>query len=177
VPSFHGALVRGVASFALELCRALPELDAIYVPVGLGSGICGTIAVCQALGLDTEIIGVVAEGAPAYALSVAAGRPISSDRVETVADGMAVRVPDPQALEIIRAYATRVVMVSDVEIKAAIQHLFTDTHNVAEGAGAAALAALIKEAPQMRGRKVAVIQTGGNIDKDLFVEVLRSDCQ
>ena len=172
VGSFHRTLVLGVASYALELCQAIPDLDAIYVPIGLGSGICGTIAVRNALGLKTEIIGVVADGAPAYALSVAAGRVIASERVTTMADGMAVRVPDPDALDVIVTHAARLVVVTDAEIRAAMRHLFTDTHNVAEGAGAAALAALIKESPRMRGRRVCVIQTGGNIDRELFAEVL-----
>jgi threonine dehydratase len=172
VRSFHRTLVLGVASYALELCHAIPQLDAIYVPIGLGSGICGTIAVRDALGLNIEIIGVVADGAPAYALSVAAGRVTASERVTTIADGMAVRVPDPDALDVMVMNATRLVVVTDAEIRAAMRHLFTDTHNVAEGAGAAALAALIKDSHRMRGRRVCVIQTGGNIDRELFAEVL-----
>jgi len=173
VRSFHGTLIRGVASYALELCDAVPDLDAIYVPIGLGSGICGTIAVRNALGLKTEIIGVVAEGAPAYALSVAAGRVTASERVSTMADGMAVRVPDPDALEVILKHTARLVVVTDAEIRASMRHLFTDTHNVAEGAGAAALAALLKESHRMRARRVAIIHTGGNVDRELFAEVLR----
>jgi threonine dehydratase len=172
VPSFHRTLALGVASYAIELCQAAPNLDAIYVPIGLGSGICGTIAVRNALGLKAEIIGVVAEGAPAYARSAAAGRVIASGRVATIADGMAVRVPDAEALEIIIRHTARLVIVTDAEIKAAMRHLFTDTHNVAEGAGAAALAALIKESERMRGRRVCVVQTGGNVDRKIFAEVL-----
>jgi threonine dehydratase len=174
VPSFDEALVRGAATCALELCRAVPELDAIYVPIGLGSGICGAIAVREGLRLNTEIIGVVAAGAPAYALSLAAGRPTASTQVETVADGMAVRIPDERAFQIIRHHAARLVTVDDIEITAAMRYAFTDTHNVAEGAGAAALAALIQEADRHRGRKVAVIHTGGNVDQDLFAEALRT---
>lgn len=173
VPSFDAPLVRGVATYALELCRAVADLDAIYVPIGMGSGICGTIATCQALALKTEVIGVVCEGAPAYALSLAAGRATASATVETMADGMAVRVPDEQAFEIIRRYASRLVTVTDAQIKAAVRHLFTDTHNVAEGAGAAGLAGLIQEADRQQGRRVAIIQTGGNIDADLFVRTLQ----
>jgi threonine dehydratase len=172
VPSFDATLVRGVASYALELCRAVPELDAIYVPIGLGSGLCGTIAVRDALGLQTEIIGVVAAGAPAYALSTAAGRVIASERVTTIADGMAVRVPNPEALEIIRARAARLVTVSDAEIRAAMCALFSDTHNVAEGAGAAPLAALLQESGRMQGRRVALILSGSNIDRALFAAIL-----
>jgi len=173
VRSFHGTLIRGVASYALELCDTVPDLDAIYVPIGLGSGICGTIAVRNALGLETEIIGVVAAGAPAYALSFAAGRVTASERVATMADGMAVRVPDPDALEVILKHTARLVVVTDAEIRASMRHLFTDTHNVAEGAGAAALAALLKESDRMRARRVAIIHTGGNVDRELFAEVLR----
>jgi threonine dehydratase len=172
VPSFDATLVRGVASYALELCRAVPELDAIYVPIGLGSGICGTIAVRDALGLKTEVIGVVAAGAPAYALSTAAGRVIASERVTTIADGMAVRVPDPEAFEIIRAGTARLVTVSDAEIRAAMRALISDTHNLAEGAGAAPLAALLQESDRMKGRRVALILSGCNIDRTLFAEIL-----
>ena len=141
VRSFDDTLVCGVASYALELFRAVTGLDAVYVPIGMGSGICGVIAVRDALGLKTEVIGVVASGAPAYALSFAAGRPVEGGAPETIADGMACRVPDPDALEIILRGASRMVTVSDEEIRAAMRHLFSDTHNVAEGAGAAALAA------------------------------------
>jgi threonine dehydratase len=172
VPSFAEPLVRGVATYALELCRAVPELDAIYVPIGMGSGICGTIAVREALGLRTEVIGVIAQGAPAYALSLAAGRPTASGVVETIADGMAVRVPNAAAFQIIRDHVSRLVTVNDGEIKAAVRHLFSDTHNAAEGAGAAAFAALLQERDRQNGRKVAVIQTGGNIDRKLFAETL-----
>jgi threonine dehydratase len=176
VPSFDEVLVRGVASYALELFGAVPDLDAVYVPIGLGSGICGTIAARDALGLRTEIIGVVSASAPAYALSLAAGRPVSADVAPSLADGMACRVPDPRALAAIRAGAARVVTVEELEIQAAMRHLFTDTHNVAEGAGAAALAALLrdalKEPERMRGRRVAVIQTGGNVDAPVFARIL-----
>lgn len=172
VPSFDEPLVTGVATYALELCRAIPQLDAIYVPIGMGSGICGTIAVREALGLRTEIIGVVAQGAPAYALSLAAGRPTASGTVTTIADGMAVRVPNPEAFQIIRDHVARLVTVDDAQIKAAMRHLFSDTHNAAEGAGAAAFAALLQERERQKGRKVAVIQTGGNIDRELFAATL-----
>lgn len=172
VPSFDAALVRGVATYALELCQAVPDLEAIYVPIGMGSGICGTLAVREALHLGTEVIGVVAAGAPAYALSLAAGRPTPSGQVQTIADGMAVRIPDPHAFEIIRQHATRLVTVEEAEITAAMRYLFTDTHNVAEGAGAASLAALLREAPAQKGRKVAIIHTGSNVDTELFAKAL-----
>lgn len=172
VRSFAPALVTGVGTYALELFRAVAGLDAVYVPIGMGSGICGTIAARDALGLRTEVIGVVAAGAPAYALSFAAGRPVATDRADTIADGMACRVPDAEALEVIRRGAARIVTVTDDEIQAAMRHLFTDTHNVAEGAGAAALAALLQEREAMRGRRVAVVLSGGNIDREIFASVL-----
>jgi threonine dehydratase len=172
VPSFDEALVRGVASYALELFDAVPGLDAVYVPIGMGSGLCATIAVRDALGLSTEIIGVVSASAPAYALSLAAGRPISAETTPSVADGMACRVPDAGALAAIHAGAARIVTVEEAEIQSAMRHLFTATHNVAEGAGAASLAALLKERERMRGRRVAVILTGGNVDAAVFARVL-----
>ena len=172
VPSFDPALVAGVATYALELFRAVQNLYAVYVPIGMGSGICGIIAARNALGLQTQVIGVVAAGAPAYALSLAAGRPVSTETADTIADGVACRVPDPEALEVIRHGAARVVTVTDAEIRAAMRHLFTDTHNVAEGAGAAPLAALLQERAAMAGRRVALILSGGNIDRELFAQVL-----
>lgn len=172
VRSFAPALVTGVGTYALELFRAVAGLDAVYVPIGMGSGICGTIAARDALGLRAEVIGVVAAGAPAYALSFAAGRPIATDTANTIADGMACRVPDAEALEIVQRGAARIVTVSDDEIRAAMRYLFTDTHNVAEGAGAAALAALLQEREAMRGRRVALILSGGNVDRESFASVL-----
>ncbi len=172
VRSFDPALVRGVASCGLELFRAVPGLDAVYVPIGLGSGICAMIAAREALGETAEIVGVVAANAPSYALSVAAGRAVSTNSAETIADGLAVRVPDAGALAIIRAGATRIVTVSDQEIRRAMRILFTDTHNVAEGAGAAPLAAALQERGRLAGKRVAIVQSGGNIDRPLFAEVL-----
>jgi threonine dehydratase len=172
VPSFDEALVRGVASYALELFEAVPALDAVYVPIGMGSGICGTIAARDALGLSTEIVGVVAASAPAYALSFAGGRAVSADVAPTIADGMACRVPNASALAAMQAGVARLVTVEESEIRSAMRHLFTDTHNVAEGAGAASLAALLQERERMRGRRVAVIQTGGNVDAPAFAKIL-----
>ena len=172
VPSFEAALVAGVASYALELFSAVANFDAVYVPIGMGSGICGVIAVREALSLRTEVVGVVASGAPAYALSYAAGRPIATESALTIADGIACRVPDPEALEIIGKGASRVATVTDDQIRAAMRHLFSDTHNAAEGAGAAALAALLKERDRMRGRRVALILSGGNVDREVFAETL-----
>jgi threonine dehydratase len=172
VRSFDGALIAGVASYALELFEAVSGLDAMYVPIGMGSGICAAIAARDALGLKTEMIGVVAAGAPAYALSFAAGRPIATSAAETMADGLACRTPDPEAVRIILAGAARVVTVDDGEIRAAMRHLFTDTHNVAEGAGAAPLAALLREHARMEGRRVALVLSGGNVDREVFAGAL-----
>jgi threonine dehydratase len=165
VPSFHRDLVRGVATYSLELLGAHPDLQTLYVPIGLGSGICGAIAARDALGLKTEIVGVQARGAPAYALSFAAGRPVSTNVADTLADGMATRAPDPQALEIIRKGAARIVLVSDDEIAEAVRAYWTDTHNLAEGAGAAPLAAAMQEKPK---GKTGLALSGGNIDFALF---------
>jgi threonine dehydratase len=172
IPAFHPAILCGVGTYALELLRAVPDLDTVYVPIGLGSGICGMIAARDALGLGTRIVGVVSDAAPAYALSFAAGYPISHDVTTRIADGMACRTPVPAALEIIRQGAARVVQVSDAEVEDAMRILFTDTHNVAEGAGAAALAALIKERDSVPGRRVGVVLSGGNVDRDVFARIL-----
>ena len=172
VESFDQNLVAGVASYALELFKAVPDLDTCYVPIGLGSGICGTIAARDALGLKTEIIGVTAAGAPAYARSFAERSAVSTAEANTMADGLACRIPVPEALDIILTGAARVITVTDAEIKAAIGHLYTDTHNIAEGAGAAAMAGLMQEAPKMKGRRVAVILSGSNIDRDVFLRTL-----
>jgi threonine dehydratase len=175
VPSFHDLLVRGVATCGLEFLRTVPDLGTVYVPIGLGSGICGMIAAREALGAGTKVVGVVAENAPAYALSFNAGKPISTDSATTVADGVACRVPDPRAVEIINRYAERIVQVSEAEIRAAMRHYFTDTHNVAEGAGAAPLAALLKEPEAIRGRRVGLVLTGGNVDRSIFADILSAD--
>jgi threonine dehydratase len=172
VRTFHPMLLRGVASYALELFRAVAPLDTVYVPIGQGSGICGMIAAREALGLTTEIVGVVAENAPAYALSFAAGKSVATNSADTLADGLAVRVPDAAALAIIQKGAARIVTVSEAEIRRAIRILFTDTHNIAEGAGAAPLAAALKERDRLNGKRVAIVQSGGNIDRPLFTEVL-----
>jgi len=172
LPSFHPLLVQGVGTYALELFRACPDLDAVYVPIGMGSGICGLISARDALGLKTDIVGVVAEGAPCYALSFEAGRPVSTNRAETMADGVACRTPDPSALAIILEGAARIVTVSDAEIMAAMRHYFTDTHNVAEGAGAAPLAALLRETGEMAGRRIGLVLSGGNVDMSVYREVL-----
>jgi len=175
IPSFHELLVRGVATCGLEFLRAVPDLETVYVPIGLGSGICGMIAAREALGLATKIVGVVAENAPAYARSYAARRPVATESANTIADGVACRVPEPQAVDLINRYAERIVAVSESEIKAAMRHYFTDTHNVAEGAGAAPLAALLKEREAVHGRRAGLVLSGGNVDRSIFAEILRVD--
>lgn len=170
--SFHPWLIRGVASYGLEFLGGVPDLDTVYVPIGLGSGICGTIAARDALGLKTRIVGVVAENAAAYALSFERKAPVSTNSADTIADGVACRVPDPDAVATILRGAERVVTVSEAEIKAAMRHYFTDTHNVAEGAAAAPLAALLKERSRMAGCRVGIVLSGGNVDRRLYAEIL-----
>jgi threonine dehydratase len=147
----------------------------MYVPIGLGSGICGAIAAREALGLKTEIVGVVAAAAPAYAESFSARVAIDRPVTSTVADGMACRVPNPEALEVILRSVERIVTVGEDEIRSAMRDLYTDTHNVAEGAGAAALAAVTNELSSVRGKRIAVVQTGGNVDKPVFADVLAGE--
>jgi threonine dehydratase len=168
VPSFHRDLTLGVSTYALELLSERPDLDVLYVPIGQGSGICGCIAARDALGLKTDVVGVQSAEAPAYALSFAAGHVVRTNSADTFADGMATRVPDEEALAVILKGAARIVLVGDDEIAAAIRAYWTDTHNLAEGAGAAALAAAMKERPRLKGRKVGLVLSGGNIDFDLF---------
>jgi threonine dehydratase len=175
VPSFDPLLVLGVASYALELFKTVDPLDAVYAPIGMGSGICGLIATRDLLGLKTPIIGVVSEAAPAVALSFKAGRPISTETARTFADGLACREPHPQAIEIIRRGAERVVRVDEAAIAEAIRVYYRATHNVAEGAGAAPLAALLKERPRMRGKRVGLILSGGNVDTDVLRTVLNGE--
>jgi threonine dehydratase len=172
VRSFDSALVAGVATYSLEFFRAVPNLDTIYVPIGLGSGACGCIAVRDALSAKTEIVGVIAESAPAYARSFAAGHPVAAVVEPTIADGVACREVDPDALQLIRSGVARIVMVSESEIRTAMRHLFSDTHNVVEGAGAVALAALNKERQQMQGRRVGLIVSGGNVDREIYANIL-----
>jgi len=172
VPSFDPLLVRGVATYALEFFRGAPELDTVYVPMGMGSGICGLMAARDALGLTTKIVGVVSTGAPAYKLSFEAGRKIEHTVTTVLADGMACRVPNDDALSAMLAGVERMVAVSDAEVAAAMRLMFQATHNVAEGAGAAALAALLQEREAMRGKRVGIVVSGGNVDADLFAQVL-----
>ena len=176
-PSFHPDLVRGVATYAYELLTGVADLHSVYVPVGMGSGVCGLVTVRDLLGLDTRIVGVVSTEAPAYARSFEAGEAVQTNAARTFVDGVACRVPDVNALKLIRKGVERFVEVSDDQVAEAMRILYTDTHNVAEGAGAIALAALLADVEsgdhtQFAGRPVAVIQTGGNVDADVFAEVL-----
>ena len=175
VPPFHPAIVAGVATYWFELFTARPDIDVAYVPIGCGSGICAGIAVRDMLGLRTHIVGVVSDNAQTAKLSVEAGRPVETDSAATFADGMAVRAPVTDALVIYSRGAERIVAVSDDEIADAVRIYYTDTHNLAEGAGAAPLAAALRERQTNQGRRVAVILCGGNIDTDKFVTLMRGN--
>ena len=172
MPSFHPLLVLGVATYALELFRNNSDIDTIYVPVGMGSGLCGVIAARDALGLNTKVVAVVSAGAPGFALSWQDGRPVSHAVTTRIADGMACRTPLRKALQIARRGAERVVVVSDDEIEDAMRILFSDAHTVAEGAGAAAFAALLSEREEMRDDNVAVVVSGGNVDSSVYAGIL-----
>jgi len=173
VPSFHPLLIAGVATYSLELLRAVSGLDVVYVPIGLGSGICGMVAARDALGLKTEVVGVVSAHAPAYFESFHVRRVVSHPSTTQLADGLACRIPEQAALEIIWQGVDRIVRVSDGEVAAAMRIIFECTHNVCEGAGAAAIAAATQEKTRIAGRKVAVILSGGNVDRDVFADVLK----
>ena len=172
IPSFHPDLVLGVGTYAYELFQAAGELDAIYVPIGLGSGICGVMGVRDMLGLKTKVIGVVATGANAYALSFKAGHVVPTNSVDTFAEGVAVREPNPQAVELINAGTDHIVEVSDAEIRDATRLIFKATHNLAEGAGAVALAAVMQQREALKGQRIAAVLSGGNIDAAKFAAIL-----
>lgn len=169
---FDAPLMRGVATYALELFEQVARLDTVYVPIGMGSGICGMILVRDALGLATEIIGVVTENADAYARSFEAGRVVATATANTVADGLACRSPDARAVEIINRGAARVLRVGEDEVLDAMGHFFTDTHNIAEGAAGASLAGLLKEKERQAGKRVGIVLTGGNVDRATLQTVL-----
>ena len=169
---FHPDLLRGVATYWWEFLRAVPQLQVAYVPIGQGSGACSAIAAKQALGHGVRIVGVVSRHATTYADSIAAGRVVEAPVTTLLADGMACRVADQGALDILAPHLDHVVQVSDDEVAAAMRHLFTDTHNVAEGAGAAAFAAALQEKNQLAGQNVGLALTGGNVDAQVFAEVL-----
>jgi len=172
VDSFHDRLVMGTATYALEFLQSAPPLDRVYVPIGLGSSICGVAAARNALGLSTEIVGVVSSASPSYALSFAQHRIVEAPSQTLIADGLACRKPAPQAMETIWANVARIVEVSDAEIAEAMRIYFQDTHNVAEGAGAAPLAAALKDMHQNRQKRIGLVMTGGNVDMDIYDKVL-----
>ena len=172
VPSFHTDLLRGVATYWWEFLRAVPHMAVAYVPIGQGSGACAAIATKQALGHGVRIVGVVSSHATTYADSIAAGRVVESAVTTQLADGMACRVADQAALDILAPHLDHLVQVSDAEVAAAMHALYTDTHNAAEGAGAAALAAALQEKERLAGQAVGVALTGGNVDAAVFARVL-----
>lgn len=173
VPSYHRNVVKGVATYWLEFFSAVADLDVVYVPIGQGSGICSCSAVRNGLNLKTRIVGVVPEGAPAYAFSFEAGRKVAAPVTTLLGDGMACRVPDDASLEVVLENVDRVLQVSEEEMAQAMKIYFTDTHNVVEGAGAAGLAAALKEKSALRGKRVGLVATGGNVDQDVFARVLQ----
>lgn len=172
LPSLDPALVCGVGTYAMEFLRKSPPMDTVYVPVGMGSGICGMMAARDGLGLKTKIVGVVSTGAPAYKLSFEAGRKIEHAVTTVLADGMACRSPNEDCLAAMLAGVERVIAVNEEEVGGAMRALFTATHNVAEGAGAASFAGLMQEREAMRGRRAGVVLCGGNVDADVFARVL-----
>ena len=175
VPSFHPKLVVGVATYAHEFFEKHNDLEVVYVPIGMGSGIASLITVRDLMGLKTDIVGVVAQNACAFAHSFDAKKPVATATANTFADGMACRQPLAQALDVVLSGAARVVCVSDNEIASAIRHIYTDTHNLAEGAGAASVAAMLKESDSFNYKKAGVILTGGNIDMQVFAKILSGE--
>jgi threonine dehydratase len=177
VESFHERLVRGTATYALEYFQAAPPLDRVYVPIGLGSSICGVAAARNALRLSTEIVGVTAAASPATARSFSERKLIEAPARSLIADGLACRKPDPQALEIIWSNVARIVEVTDEEIAEAMGVCYQDTHNLAEGAGAASLAAALKEKGSLHGKRAGIVLTGGNVDRETYVAALTGSLQ
>ena len=175
VPPYHRDIVAGVATYWLELFTALADIDVAYVPIGMGSGICSGAAVRNGLGLKTKIVGVVSELAPTYALSFEQRKCVEAPALTKLADGLACRKPEEGPLELMLANVERVVRVSEAEVAEAMRNMYTATHNVVEGAGAAALAAASKEAEKLRGKRVALIATGANVDHDVFARVLNGN--
>ena len=174
VPSFHPALMRGVSTYWWELLKAAPELDVVYVPIGQGSGICSAIAAKLALGHKTRVVGVVSAHATTYADSLRAGKVVESPVTTVLADGMACRIADAQALEVLQGQVDHIVQVTDAEVAQAMRDIFACTHNVSEGAGAASFAAAMHERESLRGQTVGITLCGGNVDSAVFAEVLRN---
>jgi threonine dehydratase len=175
VDSFHERLVMGTATYALEFFKGAPPLDAIYVPIGLGSSICGVAAARNALGIKTEIVGVVSAQSPSYALSFSQHKIVEAPAATLIADGLACRKPNPSAMESIWNNVARIVEVSDAEIVDAMRVYYQDTHNLAEGAAAAALAASIRQASILGGRRIGLVLTGANVDAAVFAKILTGD--
>ena len=175
VDSFHERLVMGTATYALELFEGVPTLDTVYVPIGLGSSICGVSAARNALGLKTEVVGVVAAESPSYLLSFEQHKIVEAPSSTRIADGLACRTPNASAMEAIWENVARILKVSDAEIEKAMFALYRDTHNLAEGAGAAALAGAIQESAINGRRRIGIVLTGGNVDAKVFAKVLTGD--
>ena len=172
VDSFHERLVMGTATYALEFFEAAPPLDVVYVPIGLGSSVSGISAARNALGLKTEIVGVVSSQSPSYALSFAQHKIVEAPSNTAIADGLACRKPNPQAMEVIRTNVARIVQVPDTAIAEAMRAFYEDTHNLAEGAGAAALAAALQEKDKLEDKRVGIVLTGANVDREMYERVL-----
>ena len=175
VSAFDLLLVRGVGTYALELFSAVPDLDSVYIAIGWGSGACGLAAARNALGLKTKIIGVVSAQAPSYARSIETGKIVEIPPRTRIADGMAIAYPHTGAFELVRDQIERMVEVDDEAVEEAMRTYFRCTHNVAEGAGAASLAAVLQERELLEGKKVAAILTGGNVDTEVYARVLSKD--
>ncbi|MGA9672457.1 MAG: threonine dehydratase, partial [Terracidiphilus sp.] len=172
VDSFHERLVMGTATYALEFLETAPQLDVVYVPIGLGSSICGVASARNALSLKTEIVGVVSAQSPSYALSFAQHQVVEAPSLTQIADGLACRKPNSLAMEVIWNSVSRILKVSDASIAEAMRVLYQDTHNLAEGAGAAGLAGALKEKQKLQGKRIGIVLTGGNVDRDMYERVL-----
>jgi threonine dehydratase len=183
VDSFHQQLVLGTAGYAMEFFESVPPIDRIYVPIGMGSSICGVVSARNALELSTEIVGVVAEQSPSAAISFRQRQVVEAPAKTLIADGLACRRPNAEALEIIVENVARIVEVSEDEIKDAMRALYQDTHNLAEGAGAASLAgallekAALREKDALGGKRIGIVLTGGNVDREVFAAVLNGAAQ
>jgi threonine dehydratase len=173
VPPYHYDILRGVATYWLELFTSVKDIDVAYVPIGMGSGICSAVAVRNGLGLKTKLVGVVSALAPSYAESFERGKVVEEPATTKIADGMACRKPDEEALSILMDNVDHIARVSDEEVEESMRHMFTDTHNVVEGAGAAPLAAALKERGRLNGKRVAIVASGSNVDREVFARVLR----
>ncbi|MDD5325051.1 MAG: threonine dehydratase [Polaromonas sp.] len=174
VPSFHSDLLSGVATYWWEFMQAVPQLDVVYVPIGQGSGACSAIAARLALKRTLRIVGVVSAHATTYADSLAAGHVVESPATTWLADGMACRIADPAALDLLAPHLDHIVKVTDDEVAQAMRALYADTHNVAEGAGAASFAAAMQEKGRLKGQVVGTVMSGGNVDSATLAAVLQA---